>query len=333
VDTRAKLIARGNGSISLDSNLIFLGENSDILTQGSGDLRLSGDTITLDRSTISSTGSGDLSLSGQSLDMTSSSITKVGAATPGVIANFNLGAFESISLRDNSQINASRWVNFVIDADRITLEDYPTSRIGYRSPAQLSPASRFPIDFSFSCTDSGDCESMRIQPLEPIPEPPVDPPSVPDRPTLPVEIPGSPVEIPGSPVEMPTSPVEPASSPKVVTISLSGRDSSSQNALNLRCQSPIARQVLFQRSGRGGLLATPSSPVTADVFQDFGGQGLGSLTTRSAPPIASGQPTAARTVLEAQNWQVDPQGRISLIASMAVTGDRTSKECPDSLMK
>jgi filamentous hemagglutinin family protein len=334
LDRNAGLTTTGNGSIQLVSQAsISLKNNSKILAEGSGDLSLSGDVITLNKSRILSDGSGDLNLSGRTLDLTGSLIRKDGLTSPGSTSEFNLGPFDSISLRDSSRIVASNWVNFRIQTDRLTFEDAPASRVRYRLPVQFSPDSKFPADVSFSCDQSGNCDSIQRQPLEPIPDSP-DPdspdPDSPDpeapRPESPR--PESPLKSPGV-ADLPASPVESTASPKVVSIPLSGRDSASQSALNLRCQGPIARQVLFQRSGRGGLLATPGASLATDVFQDFGGQGLGS-SPRSAAPIASAVATPAMA-LEAQNWQVDPQGRISLLASAAVTSDRASQECPDPL--
>jgi filamentous hemagglutinin family protein len=327
LDANTKLTTTGSGSINLVSqSSISLENNSEILAEGSSDLSLSGDVITLNKSRILSDGSGDLNLSGRTLDLTASLIRKDGLTSPGSIAEFNLGPFDSISLRDSSRIEVSNWVNFRIQTDRLTVEDAPASRVRYRPPVQFSPDSKFPADVSFSCDQAGNCDSIQGQPLEPIPDSP-DPESPdPEAPRPESPHPESPLKSPGV-ADLPASPVESTASPKVVAISLSGRDSSSQNALNLRCQGPIARQVLFQRSGRGGLLATPGASLATDVFQDFGGQGLGS-SPRSAAPIASAHRIAP---LEAQNWQIDPQGRISLLASAAVMGDRASQECPDPL--
>jgi filamentous hemagglutinin family protein len=305
--------ARQNGSVSLDSPLISLA-NGSISTSGSGSLSLLGGDTLLNQSAVSSTGSGKLNLSGKTLDLTASSINKSGLPAPGAFADFNLGEFGSIALRDSSKISALGRVNFTVITDRLTFEDFPASSISYTAPTRLLPKSKFPADFlGFSCNESGFCSITRTPVAQdPLPEPPA---------------PRSPAKAVTS--ELPASPVEPASSPKAIAIPISGRDSSSQSALNLRCQGPIARQVLFQRSGRGGLLATPGASLATDVFQDFGGQGLGS-SPRSAAPIASAVATPAMA-LEAQNWQVDSQGRISLLASAAVTSDRASQECPDPL--
>jgi filamentous hemagglutinin family protein len=311
------VINNSTGNTTLMGDLLRLQDSA--ISNTSGSINLDGGTIDLDSTSIDSNGAGSLYLSGESLALNGSQITK-NSPVNGVLPVFFIEFQNSIVLDGGSTVSARNFVTVSLDAERINIADDPNSKISVFAPTKYSLSERLSASgFGFNCSSDGSCSFGKLM-LPNIPEPNI--PDIPE-PNIPEPNIPEPTAKVATQSELPSPPIEPTSSPKVAAIPLSARDSSSQNALNLRCQGPIARQVLLQRSGRGGLLSTPGATVAADVFQDFGG-----LTPRSTPPIASA-PTATTTALEAQNWQVDPQGRISLLASVAVTNDRASQKCPD----
>jgi filamentous hemagglutinin family protein len=323
----------------------------------SGNINLQGsalrtNAIVLDgKSGITSNGSGSLNLSGQTLTLRqNSTIQKTGPDSPSPPANFNLGEFGSISLLQDSTINSDNLVELVIKADQINFAGFPEkSYVSYKSPSVFLPvASSLPTDVDFSCEANGFCKTIRIatpqieDPIDtgrnPNPPPTVTPPirvtPLQDSLELGPTADPPPVPAPVGPESLVLTGIRPenlaessiddtTSNPKAVaTAPRVGRDSSSSaqiTVMNRRCQGPIARAVLLQRSGRGGLIATPGTTVASEVFQDWGGSQI-RPQTRSITPEAS-------PVMEAHDWQVDDRGRVLLLAGQAIEGDRDSRYC------
>jgi hypothetical protein len=353
---KAKLTTTGNGAIDLVSqNSISLSNQSELTVRDTGRMLIQGNSILLDDSKITSDGPGDLSLSGQSLDLSGSAIRKMRPNPQGTTANLNLGPFNSITLQQRSTIDAQKSVDLMINTTALTI-DFLSSQITYSPPGQLSGS--LPANFEPSCTGNS-CQIRQVTVVRPDPTPPLPPelapapdPLVPESarirpaPLLPEPVPESaritpaplvtepaPV-VPNSPAaaselsvvsslatnDLPADPSESNSRPKSVAVApFITRDSASQQTLYFRCKSPIARTVLLQQSGRGGLLSTPGAGMTSAVFQDWGGGQIQSQP-RSIAPEAS-------PVMEAHDWQVDDRGRVLLLAGQAIEGDRASHYC------
>ncbi len=312
IDVSDSTLKSNQGDIDiLGLDRFSLSNEALIEMQGNGSIAIQSNQISLrDESKINSIGAGDLQLSGGEMTLTSSSIYKQSYVL-GETTNLQLNFQGDVSLQENSSISGAGYLNFTINADRFGFDE-TESTLSYVEPARFFSGNTRSLGLGFTCDTAGVCrygagsQSRLIPPLN------LEPTAVLNSATS----------------ELSAIPVETISNPKMISAPISRRDDVSRDALNVRCQSPIARQVLFQRSGRGGLLSPPGASLTADVFQDFGG-----LMPRSTPPIASAPTLPTPMVLEAQNWQVDPQGRISLLAAVPVTGDRASQDCPNPLMQ